>query len=75
MTATLAHLPSMDDLKIGPAGETFGQLKQRVLDCRYDFKTALLRGEADDDLMDVYDSAVQVLKAAYIRVGLPYVAP
>lgn len=68
-------LPSMDSLVIGDHGETFGQLKERVLEHRAAFLTGLLRGEADDALMDAYNAAVAVLEAAYASVGLPYAAP
>lgn len=72
---SLAGMPGMDDIKIGPAGQTFGQLKQAVRDHRARFNAALLKGAADEDLMDTYMAAVDLLKAAYTRVGLPYVAP
>lgn len=67
---TLAAGPSMDDHKIGPAGQTFGQLKQAVLDARERF-TRLGTQSSMDELSD----AQRLLRAAYVRVGLPYVAP
>lgn len=73
MTATITA--SMDDIKIGPGGQTFGQLKQDVLSTRSAFQSALLRGQATDDMLDAYRAAVDLLEAAYVRVGLPYVAP
>lgn len=75
MPTPLADMAPMDDHKIGPAGETFGQLKARVLDSRADLMTALLRGQADDALMERHSANVSLLEAAYVRVGLPYVAP
>lgn len=72
---TTATPDTMDDHKIGPAGETFGQLKANVLSARSAFMSELLQGRADDALMEAYDGAVRLLKAAYVRVGLPYVAP
>lgn len=71
----LAEQPGMDTLRIGPAGQTFAELKQAVLDARQKFQAELLRGRADNALMERYDSAVGLLKAAYVRVGLPYKAP
>lgn len=71
----LREQPGMDALKIGPAGQTFAQLKQDVLTERHSFQAALLRGEATDGQMEAYDRAVGLLKAAYTRVGLPYKAP
>jgi hypothetical protein len=65
----------MDDIKIGPAGETFGQLKGAVREHRAAFQAKLIKGEADEALMDAYDTASRMLQAAYTRVGLPYVAP
>ncbi len=65
----------MDDHKIGPGGQTFGQLKADVLDRRAEFMSALMKGEADESLQEAYDDAVRLLKAAYVRVGLPYIAP
>lgn len=72
---SLREQPGMDDMKIGPAGQTFGQLKDAVIDARQAMKGALLTGRADDALMERYGSAVDLLKAAYVRVGLPYKAP
>lgn len=66
---------AMDDLKIGPGGQTFGQLKQAVRDARDTFMAGLVHGEADEAVRDAYDGAVSLLRAAYVRVGLPYVAP
>jgi hypothetical protein len=71
----LRERPGMDDMKIGPAGQTFGQLKQAVLDARAAFQAELMKGEADDTLMASYGAAVDLLRAAYTRVGLPYTAP
>ena len=74
MTVTPLHT-DMDALKAGPGGQTLGELKQAVLDTRSAFLSALARAEADDELMDRYDDAVRLLKAAYVRMGLPYTAP
>lgn len=71
----ITELPGMDAIKIGPGGQTFGQLKEAVRDHRAAFQAALMRGEADDALMARYDTASRMLQAAYTRVGLPYVAP
>lgn len=66
----LAEMPAMDDIKIGPAGQTFGQLKQAVLDARARF--ARLGNQA---ALDELSDAQAMLRAAYTRVGLRYVAP
>jgi len=72
----LAELPNMDDLAIGPAGETFGQLKARVIDQRQQFMAALMQpGGPGDALMDSYKAAQLALQAAYESVGLEYIAP
>lgn len=73
----LADQPSMDDLKIGPAGQTFGQLKQAVIDARAAFMCSLLQDDArvGAEALMAYESAVRLLEAAYVRVGLPYTAP
>jgi hypothetical protein len=72
----LAEQPAMDDLTIGPQGQTFGQLKADVVEYRARFNAALLRSEGvPDDLMDGYMAAVDLLKAAYTQVGLSYQAP
>jgi hypothetical protein len=68
--ADITALPSMDDHKIGPGGQTFGDLKQAVLDARERF-TRLGNQAALDELAE----ATRMLRAAYVRVGLPYVAP
>lgn len=60
----------MDSLKIGPSGETFGQLKQNVKTARRAYMDK--RTEAT---LKAYQSAQDMLRAAYVRVGLPYVAP
>ena len=71
----LAEQPSMDDIKIGPAGETFGQLKERVRDSRAVLMRGLMKGEADQAVLEAHESNVRLLEAAYVRVGLSYVAP
>lgn len=65
----------MDGYKIGPAGQTLGELKADVLAERQVFLSALARGEVDDELMDSYNTAQSLLRAAYVRLGLGYVAP
>lgn len=75
MKTPLADQPSMDDLKIGPAGQTFGQLKAAVLSGRAATMRMLLSAEPDASVMEAYNDAVSLLKAAYVRVGLPYEAP
>lgn len=72
---SLAGMPGMDDIKIGPGGQTFGQLKADVLSTRQAFMAALMRGEADNEVAEAHHTAVSLLEAAYVRVGLPYVAP
>ena len=67
--------PGMDDLKIGPGGQTFAQLKDAVIDARRAFQATLMKGQADEAIMEDYGRAVDLLKAAYVRVGLPYKAP
>jgi len=66
----LADLPGMDEIKIGPAGETMGQLKQAVVDAR----AALLR-DSTGDTVGALNDALRMLRAAYVRIGLPYVTP
>jgi hypothetical protein len=66
----LAGKPDMDALVIGPDGETFGQLKQRVRDTREATMT-----DASDAHVEAYGAAVAVLRAAYASVGLRYKAP
>ena len=72
---TTPTMRPMDELKIGPAGQAFGQLKADVLDKRAAFLAALMQGQADDALAESYNSACRLLRAAYTRVGLPYRAP
>lgn len=66
----LADMPSMDDIKIGPGGQTFAQLKQAVVDAR-----ATWSGCPCDEHSETWQVAQDMLRAAYTRVGLPYVAP
>lgn len=66
----LSEMPPMDDIRIGPGGQTFGQLKQRVRDARLVYLTH----PGPVALRDL-DDASRMLRAAYTRVGLPYVAP
>lgn len=81
MTATtktaLGELPGMDDIKIGPGGETFGQLKDAVLAARAAYTHALSEGSLrlHPEIGESLQSAVGLLRAAYTRVGLPYRAP
>ena len=74
-TADMTALPSMDDHKVGPGGQTFGQLKADVIEARRAFMAKLVTASATEADMDAYDAAVRLLEAAYVRVGLPYVAP
>lgn len=67
---SMRTLPDMDDIKIGPAGQTFGQLKQRVRDTRLVYVTHPGLAALHD-----LEVATRMLKAAYVRVGLPYKAP
>jgi hypothetical protein len=66
---------NMDGYKIGPAGQTLGELKADVIAERRVFMAALARGEADDDAIGAYHAAISLLRAAYTRMGLEYVAP
>lgn len=66
---------SMDDIRIGPAGQTFGELKAAVLESRDALLTALVRGQADDALVERHQGNVDALEDAYTRVGLSYEAP
>ena len=66
----LADQPGMDEIKIGPAGETLGQLKQAVRDARH----AYVARPGIHTTMAI-DTATRMLRAAYTRMGLPYVAP
>lgn len=67
---SVSTLPDMDDLKIGPAGQSFGELKQAVRETR----TAYTDCPCSVHLGDL-EAATRMLKAAYVRVGLPYKAP
>ena len=60
---------------MGPGGQTLGELKQDVRDARALFMSALLCGEVTDDLLGILLTAQNMLQAAYIRMGLEYVAP
>ena len=73
----LADMPGMDDTKIGPAGETFGQLKANVLAARAAYVSALTEGRLNlhPEVGDGLDTAVSLLRTAYACVGLPYEAP
>jgi hypothetical protein len=71
----LAEQPSMDDMKIGPGGQTFGQLKQAVLDSRAALLAALFTTDVPTALIERHNANVRLLEAAYVRVGLPYTAP
>lgn len=75
MPLNLATAPPMDMHKIGPAGETFGELKQRVVDCRQAFLDCPPDSPERDDAAEALSSATSLLRAAYTRVSLPYVAP
>ena len=66
----LSDKPDMDDLSIGPAGETFGQLKSDVRDTR----AAYLLCPCDHH-SGALEVSTRMLRAAYTRVGLPYKAP
>lgn len=68
--ANLDSSPPMDDLRIGPGGQTFGQLKARVVAARAAYTSSETQ-QALDDLLAAQD----MLRAAYAKVGLPYVAP
>jgi hypothetical protein len=74
MTSAPLHV-DMDALKIGPAGQTLGELKQALLDARADFVTSAQRGEPDDGRAQRVSDAVSLLRAAYVRLGLPYKTP
>lgn len=63
-------LPPMDDLKIGPGGQTFGELKQAVVTAR-----AIYTADPSPLTVGVLEEAASLLHAAYNRVGLPYVSP
>jgi hypothetical protein len=65
----------MDAIKIGPGGQTLGELKAAVLDTRAVFLSALLGQSNLEAANEAYDVAVRLLRAAYTRMGLPYVAP
>lgn len=69
-TPNLAELPSMDELAIGPGGQTFGQLKAAVVTSR-----AAYMSHECQVCLDALLDAQGMLRAAYTRVGLPYVAP
>ena len=65
----------MDGYKVGPAGQTLGELKAAVLAERQVFLSALARDEVTVELMESYNTAMRLLHAAYVRLGLPYTAP
>ncbi len=62
--------PGMDDLKIGPAGQTFAQLKSDVRATRAAYTSCPC-----DHHLGALESSVSLLRAAYVRVSLPYKAP
>lgn len=66
----LADMPSMDDIKIGPGGQTFGQLKQAVRDAREAYMGCPCEAHSE-----TWQVAQDMLRAAYTRVSLPYVSP
>lgn len=68
--ATLGTSQPMDELRIGPGGQTFRQLKQDVRATR----EAYVSCPCDHHLGALSDSQ-DMLRAAYTKVGLPYVAP
>jgi hypothetical protein len=71
----LAGKPDMDELAIGPDGETFGQLKQRVRDTRAAYTACSTDNPELPRYGDELAAAVARLRAAYTRVGLRYKAP
>jgi hypothetical protein len=75
MTSAPLHV-DMDALKIGPAGQTLGELKQSVRDAREALRAELASGRgARADLVDASFDATRMLRAAYVRLGLPYKTP
>ena len=71
----LANQPAMNALPIGPDGQTFGQLRQAVLDAREAYTRCPGDSPALADLGDKLAAAHEALRAAYELVGLPYVTP
>lgn len=67
---SLREQPGMDDYKIGPAGQTFGQLKADVRATRAAYTSCPC-----DHHVTAWEVSVSLLRAAYTRVGLPYKAP
>lgn len=68
----LADQPAMDDLPIGPDGETFGQLRQAVVDARIAYTRCPTDNSVIAQLGDDLAEANGRLRDAYAAVGLPY---
>jgi hypothetical protein len=68
----LAELPAMNDLVIGPDGETFGQLKRAVVDARIAYTLCPTDSHELARLGDELAEANSRLREAYAAVGLPY---
>lgn len=66
----LTTRPAMNDLPIGPGGETFGQLRSAVVGAREAYGRCPC-----DHHADAWQGAQDALLAAYELVGLPYEAP
>lgn len=68
--ANLDSSPPMDKLRIGPGGQTFGQLKRDVRATREAYVSCPCPHH-----LEALSASQDMLKAAYAKVGLPYVAP
>lgn len=66
----LDEMPGMDQHKIGPGGQTFGELRQAVRATRAAYTDCPCSAH-----LGGLEAAVRMLRAAYVRVGLPYKAP
>ena len=74
MTVTPLHT-DMDALKVGPGGQTLGELKQAVLDAEAALVAALNEGATTQDHIDACKTSQRMLRAAYVRMGLPPKTP
>ena len=73
MTVTPLHT-DMDALKVGPGGQTLGELKEAVLRARQ-LVVSSWSAEASDRASEALNDATRMLRAAYIRMGLPPKTP
>jgi hypothetical protein len=69
MTSAPLHV-DMDAYKVGPGGQTLGELKADVIERRNRFIASV-----DNADLEALETSIRMLSGAYVRLGLPYVAP